>query len=281
MDKVAEILVNKAGQVYSLPMVYVQLSKVIDDPYCDLEDVAKIISEDAGICVRLLKIANSSMYNFPSKIETISRAITIIGTKQLRDLVLATCVIDMFKDISNDLVDMGSFWRHSIATGITARVIATYQRENNVERFYLMGLLHDLGRLLMFSEIPDQAKEVIESSVKNKQLIYQTEHELLGFDHSDVALLLLKSWQLPQSIVTAVGYHHKPSQAVEYKNETAVIHLSDIISNSLQLGSSGERYVVPLSDEAWQIINIKASLLPDILDRVESQYEGAIEVFLS
>lgn len=281
MDMTAEILVNRVGQVYSLPVVYMRLTQLIDDPYCDLEDVAKVISEDAGICVRLLKIANSSMYNFPSKIETITRALTVIGTKQLRDLVLATCVIDMFKDIPHDIVDMGSFWRHSIGTGITARVIATYQRENNVERFYLMGLLHDLGRLVMFSHLPDQVRHVMECSVDKKQPIYQIEREILGFDHADVALQLLKTWHLPQSIITAVGYHHKPSQAIDYKNETAVVHLSDIISSSMQLGSSGERYVVPLSDEAWQILNLKASLLPDIIERVESQYEDAIEVFLS
>ena len=127
----AEILVNRVGQVYSLPVVYMRLTQLIDDPYCDLEDVAKVISEDAGICVRLLKIANSSMYNFPSKIETITRALTVIGTKQLRDLVLATCVIDMFKDIPDE--QLSEFAKYSKEETINKKDTLTIDKQNKSE----------------------------------------------------------------------------------------------------------------------------------------------------
>lgn len=274
-------LVDQVIDVYSLPVIYTQLDEAIQDPFSNLDDIAKILSEDTGITARLLKLANSAMYAFPSKVETITRAITIIGTKQLQDLVLATCVVNLFKDIPEDVVDMNSFWQHSIATGICARIIATYQRSANVERFYLMGLLHDIGRLIMCMQIPDIVNKQVLYSKKNKLLLHKLEKQHLGFDHAEVGQYLLKCWRLPNSIGKTVGYHHRPMRSTEFQNEAAVIHFSDTLAHALQLGNSGESFVPPFDDRAWQLLNLKPSQIPTIVEHVEKQYDDVVDIFLS
>ena len=144
MNVSAEGIVRKSFDIYSLPTIYEKLDREINDPLSNLEDMANILLDDSGLSARILKLTNSAMYNFHSKDDTITRAITIIGTTQLRDLALATSVVSLFKGIDSSILDMEDFWKHSIAVGIAARVIATYRSEPNVERFYLMGLLHDV-----------------------------------------------------------------------------------------------------------------------------------------
>jgi len=281
MPITAQSLVNNVSQLYSLPHFYSRLNEAIHDPFSELQDLANILSDDAVICARILKLANSAMYSFPSKIDTISRAITIIGTKQLGDLVLATGVIELFRNVPKEAVDMDSFWRHSIATGICARVISTYQREDNVERFYLMGLLHDIGRLIMFIQIPEQINEHIQFCKKNNILLHIQEKQGFGFDHSDVGQLLLKSWNIPQSIEETVGNQHHPQACTKFSKEASVIHFSDVVANALQLGSSGESFVPPLNEQAWLSLKLKSSQIPSIIDHIEKQYDDVIEIFLS
>lgn len=281
MALTVQLLVNRVKSIYSLPTIYTRIDHAIHDPRSNLEDIGHILAEDSGLSARLLRLANSAMYNFPSRVDTITRAIAIIGTQQLRDLVLATSVIQMFKGIDAKIVDMEQFWHHSIATGIAARVLTTYQREGNVERFYLMGLLHDIGRLIMYTQIPQQMSQLLQQAESPPQLLYRLERQQLGFDHAAVGRLLLKNWQLPEAIQHAVGYHHNPTGSASWQKEAAVIHCADVLVYGMALGSSGEHFVPKLSDMAWQSLKLPASLLPDILQHTEQQFNDAVAIFLS
>jgi len=123
--------------VFSLPKIYFELREALNDSDKTFQDLGDIISFDPALSARLLKIVNSPFYGFPSKIDTISHAISIIGRDQLTDLALATLVIYQFRGIPNSLFNMEKFWRHSIACGVTARSIAEFRSEKNAERFYL------------------------------------------------------------------------------------------------------------------------------------------------
>jgi putative nucleotidyltransferase with HDIG domain len=281
MNITPEGLVRRVSDVYSLPTVYTELDRKINDPLSSLEDIAEILMGDAGLSARLLRLANSAMYSFPSKIDTITRAITIIGTNQLRDLALATSVITLFKDIDQTKIDMESFWRHSIAVGIASRVIATYQVEPNVERFYLMGLLHDIGRLIMLNQIPDVMSELVDQCQDQQKLLYLQEEEVLGFEHGRVGKLLLQEWKLPVQIVEAVSHHHHPLRSRNYFAEASVIHIADLLGNGIQLGSSSGIPLAPMLDaKAWECLGLSSALVPDILERMEVQYHDVVETFL-
>lgn len=138
----------------SLPEIFYQFKQAIDDPESSFEEIGEIISNDPGLTARLLKIVNSAFFAFPQQIETISHAIGIVGREQLNDLVLSTVVMAQFKDIPQNLIDMESFWRHSIACGLSARIIASQKREANPERFFVAGLLHDIGLVVMCNKLP-------------------------------------------------------------------------------------------------------------------------------
>ena len=278
----AEGLLRRSTTLHSLPMIYEQLDREINNPLSNLEDIANIFLDDSALSARLLRLTNSAMYNFPSKVDTINRAITIIGTRQLRDLAFSTSVLSLFDGIDPQLIEMESFWRHSIAVGVAARVIATYLYEKDVERYYLMGLLHDIGRLIMYTHIPDTMSQLIVQCKEQQQLLHLQEEQELGFHHGDVGRLLLQSWKLPAPTCDAVGFHHHPQRSTAYQRELAIIHIADLLANALQLGNSnGLSQVSPLNTTSWELIGLPTALLPDMLDHVVAQYDDVVNILLS
>lgn len=263
-------------EVSSLPTIHLRLEEAVNDPKKSMADIARIIRDDPGLTARLLRIVNSAFYNFPSRVETITHAVTIVGTQQLGALALATSVLNMFKGIPASFVNMDSFWRHCVGCGVAARVIATYRREGNPERFFVAGMLHDIGRLVMFTKTSDRAREALLAAKESDRMLFESELDIMGFTHAVVGGILLQAWRLPASLEEVVMFHHNPGAATRFPVETAIIHLADIITHTMCLGNSGERFVPPLDPQAWESLNIPVSALPAIEEQTDRLYHDAL-----
>jgi len=273
-------LIKKEINLPSLPTIYAQISEAIRKPTSSAHDIGDVISKDTSLSVRLLKIVNSTFYGFPSKIDTLSRAVTIMGTRQLSTLALGMNIMDVFKNIPSDLIDMKSFWEHSIACGISSRIIAGYKNIQNTERIFVGGLLHDIGRLILYSYIPIHGRNALLRAKHTDDLLHKSEYEIMGFDHTIIGGLLLKKWNLPITLENIVKYHHAPQK---YKDplEPAIVHLADIITNALGMGSSGERFVPPLDTDAWQCIGLSENILALTITQMDRQIQEAVQFLFS
>lgn len=272
MNAGPETLLRGDVQVASLPIVYTRINEAVNNPRSSTSEISSIISDDPGLASRLLKIVNSAFYGYPSRIDTISRALFIVGTQQLRDLALGTSIVHLFKGIPKTLVDMESFWRHSIACGIAAKIMAAYCRTQvNVERFFVAGLVHDIGRLILYKKKPEEAQKALILARDEGALLHRAEQDLFGFDHAAVGRLLIRMWKLPQSLEEVVACHHHPLGAAAYPLEAAMIHVADIIANGMQIGSSGEHRVPPICGKAWDLIGLPTSALSPVMDQIERE----------
>lgn len=269
-------LINDNLTLVSLPEIVIRLNEMVDDPKCTAADIANTLGQDVALTGRLLKIVNSPFYGFPSKIDTISMAVTILGNQQLRDLVLSTSVITRFQKIPMDIVNMDTFWRHSISCATAAKVLATHLRVNNQERFFVAGLLHDIGKLIMYITLPDPSRQVIElgrdTSIDPKTL----ETSVFGFDHAELGAELLRTWQLPDSLITATAYHHNPSEAENYQKEVAVVHLANALANTVSPSFSVDDDTV-IDPAAWSILGIDPEILAELTKEVNAQLENALQ----
>ena len=274
-----EALIEGPAQLGSLPTIFYQINEAVENPESSFAEIGEIISKDTALTAHLLKIVNSSYFGFSSKVETITHAITIVGMVQLRDLALATAIINSFKGIPKDAVNMRSFWEHSIAVGLAGRVMGVYLKEPNPERFYVLGLLHDLGRLLTYLAIPEDMSRVL-IKYSHGGLLHEAENEVLGWDHAEAGGRILNKWNLPDRLVEGVLYHHNPSLAPRYPLEAAVTHVADILAQTLEFGNSGERFVPKLDDEAWKMLGLSTGFLSTVLEQVERQASEAVKVFL-
>jgi HD-like signal output (HDOD) protein len=276
-----EELVLSCDAVATAPELYTRLEEMMAKPDVTLQQIGALIAEDAGLVGRLLRLTNSSLYQLSGSVDTVDRALAIVGTKQVKELVLANSVLDWFSDLPNDLISMDMFWKHSIACGCAARVIAKTRGLPDVERFYLMGLMHDIGRLVLYGKAPKIAVSALTAAKKDETLLYNVEMDMLGYNHADVGRKLLEQWQLPAAQIAAVGYHHNPSQAGEFILEASITHIADIIANYTQYGSSGERFMPPLDPSAWETLGLAESDLADILAQIESICQDAAQAFLA
>ncbi|MGE0442465.1 MAG: HDOD domain-containing protein [Gemmatimonadales bacterium] len=281
MPRRPEDLIKGAVEVGTVQGMYERLVQVIDHPLSSASDVGRVISEDPGLTARLLRLVNSPIYGFPSRIDTVSQAISIVGMTQLRDLAIGTSFIRLFQNVPSHLVDMESFWRHSIACGLTARALAAHRREANVERFFVAGLLHDIGRPIIFTRAPLEAASALLEASRTAQLLHVVEQKLLGFHHGAVGAALLERWRLPGLLVAAAAWHHSPRLASRFPLETAVVHVADVFANALNLGSSGEHLVPAFETEAWEATGFSADAVAPMLKQVEMQFEHAVHAILA
>ncbi len=280
MARRPEDLIRGAIEVGTIQTMYHRLVQVIDHPLSSAADVGKVISEDPGLTARLLRLVNSPIYGFPSRIDTVTQAISIVGMTQLRDLAVGTSFMRLFSNVPSHLVDMDSFWRHSIACGLTARLLAGHRREANVERFFVAGLLHDIGRPIIFMRAPLEAASALLESSQTGELLYQVEQKLLGFHHGAVGSALLERWRLPGLLVDGAAWHHSPRLATRFPAEAAVVHVADVIANALELGSSGEHRVPAFEPAAWDLLDLSPTILPGLLKQVETQFVHAVQAIL-
>ncbi|MCK4865308.1 MAG: HDOD domain-containing protein [Gammaproteobacteria bacterium] len=276
----AERIVTKVLKVAALPAVAMKFSEAIKDPLTSNQDLENIVSEDSALAAKVLMIANSALFNFPSKIDTISKAITIIGHKQLSELILSCSIVAMFKDIPQDVVDMEQFWRHSISVATAARILAASRHEQNIEKYFTAGLLHDIGKLIIFIEVPKYALEIINQGKEKNELMYKVEKEVLGFDHANIGALLLKKWKLPENIVSSVYYHHMPSVSSGDIIGPGIIHTADVITHALQFGSSGDYFVPEFNEKAWESLDLDVEILSSVIEQLNVQYNEAVKYIL-
>jgi HD-like signal output (HDOD) protein len=274
-----ESLVMKNLKLPTLPIVYHRINDTINDPRSSASDFAAVIEKDPSLSAMLLKLVNSAFYGFPSKIETVSRAITIIGTRELSTLALGTSAMKMFKDIPSSLINMKSFWKHSISCGIIARIIAGYKKLNmSTERFFLAGLLHDMGKLVVFQNLPDISKGILSEVKQANTLQYKTERKTLGFDHCEIGGMLVKKWNFPLALENAVGAHH-PSPNENASWEAALVHVSDVIANAMGIGTSGQRSVPSMEATAWDTLGISAGTLRAVVQEAEPRIADTVQTF--
>lgn len=274
-------LLARVRAVYSLPQTFHRLNEVVQDPNSSMGDIGDVLLADQALSARILQLANSSFYGFPTHIETVSHAVTMIGAEQMIALVQGTCVASLFRNVPRDTVDMESFWKHSIATGLTARLIASRRREPNTERFFLLGLLHDIGRLVIYQHLPAEASTMIKTAANERILLVEAERKVVGFDHALVGHELLKLWKLPARLCEPIKLHHQPREQSLYPIEAAVLHVADVVVNSQRIGGSGERFTPPLHAPYWDMVGLAPENLGPLLKEMQRQLTEVARTMLN
>ncbi len=280
-DVTIDDLIEMTSGIASLPNIYFELQNILNRPLSASTDMAEAIRNDPGLTVRLLRIVNSAYYSFPSKIETVPRAITIVGTDELTSLITATSVLSSFGAGLDNLINMNLFWKHSISCGVIARILGTRRHEQNVERFFVMGLLHDIGKLVMFSHIAKASKIAMHRARMEKTPLHVVESEFIGFNHAAVGAALARTWRMAAGQQEAIAYHHKPSFAMRYPIEASLTHVADILAHVLCIGQSPTITAPPLEAEAFERLALDASVVGGVLSDADEQVGELIDIFFN
>ncbi|QPJ65074.1 MAG: HDOD domain-containing protein [Candidatus Nitrohelix vancouverensis] len=262
--------------VASPPKVYFQLRTLLDDPRASFGDFAKVIKRDPALMAKLLKIVNSPLYSVEEEVDTIEHAINIVGTDQLSDLSLASSVATQFDKIPKRLINPVSFWRHGMATGITAKALAKQKGIKDYDYYYVAGMLHNLGSLILFQKFPDKSAQVLERCRESKLSLSKVEMEVFGTCHEKVGGALLRRWGLPLKFVEPALFHHEPTKSKEFPITTSIIHVADILTRTLKLGDSGEPNIPPYDPMVMRVLKLNDEKLKEIEETVKNDFYDEI-----
>lgn len=265
----------------SFPEVVLQLDDMLNDGVSNTNDFAQLISRDPGLTATLLKFANSPLYGFSGNVATVDRAVSLIGMREIRDLVLAVSARNAFDGVPNTLITMSDYWRHSLICGLACRRIAEVVRHGQRDVLFTAGLLHDIGQLAMFTEIPNECREVlIGAQYRSDEVdMFSLEREIVGFDHQDVGTKIAKEWRFPEILQDTMKYHHVPDEAPRHQFESYVVHVGNTMAVLVELEMDGFSQVPPVSANALDNIGLSEEQLLAMLPDIQAMFNDMRSVF--
>jgi putative nucleotidyltransferase with HDIG domain len=266
-DLTAEGLTAGIKDLVTLPDVAMRIARMVEDPSSSAADIGREISNDAALTGRVLRIANSAAYGQNRKIATVTRAITVLGVRQVRDLTVGLTAVRAFDGISNDLVTMDVFWRHSVLCAVAAGQIAARRDAARTESPFVAGLLHDIGQLVMFSRAPDAARAslLMMADAPDDLGLYLCERAVLKFDHGVVGASLARNWGLPDSLQECIEFHHEPHLARRFAADVATVHIANSLAVLAEIGSTELGDAPALLPAALKTARLDAADLPEIV----------------
>lgn len=274
MSNTQEYLIEVANLI-SLPDVYIVVKDVVDDPDSGMCELSEVVSYDPAISARLLKIANSSFYGQVTEVDTIKKAVMLLGTKTVHDTVLNIAVAQAFQSISDVNYDVATFWRNSIMRAVVAISCAKELSIPEPDRLFTLGLLSDLGHMIMGIKEPSLMRSVIQQHNKTKYPLHLFERSTFGFDSSELGADLLESWSIPDSIVTGIRYQNCPEIATEYRQEAGIIYCA------ARLHPDEKEFPNVLDFEILRKLNMNYLNFNQIRSDAASRYDEALSLFPS
>jgi putative nucleotidyltransferase with HDIG domain len=274
-------LVQGVGDLVTLPDIFIRINQLVENPNSSTSDIAQTVSQDPAFTVRLLRVANSSFYGFSSTIDTVSKAVSIIGTSQIRNLALSTSVANTFSGLPNQLVSMENFWRHSLYCGLVARKLAKLAGKCDAEAVFTAGLLHDIGELVIFNRLPEQAKETLLLVLDgaDELPVYKAEQQTMGIDHAQVGGELARQWNLPPMLEECIAFHHDIRAARRYPREAALVHIANILAQMAEVDTIALADVTPVDPEAWKITGLKEEVVEQTIRETQAEIVDAEKLF--
>ncbi|MES9831998.1 MAG: HDOD domain-containing protein [Candidatus Thiodiazotropha sp. DIVDIV] len=274
-------LVQNLDHLVSLPDVCIKVNQLLGSGDYSASEVADIIIQDTDISARILRLVNSPAFGQRSKIETLSRAVTLMGADELRNLVLATAAQSTFVGIPDEMVNMADFWSHSVTTGVMAKTLAEHCNVLHSERLLVMGVLHDIGRLVVYLSLPTESRDILHITGGDNWILPETEQEILGFTHLDVGAELMRSWNLPESFIEVAGYHNAPENAVENPLEVSLVHIAKAVANGHMVGLSVDEMLWAITPATWETTGLTAESVAPMVDEMVAKSEEAMNLILA
>lgn len=266
-------LVHDALEVVTFPPAAVKVLQLLQDPGVNPQQIADALALDPPLASRVLRIANSPFFLGQSPVDELSRAVVVLGTALLRDLVLGAAVVRAFQGADIPETALDSFWERSIGCGSIAAELALTSSRRLADVAFTAGLMHDLGELPLLVRFPGEMRE-ISAAVAGGDALQQAESARFGFGHAEVGEALAKAWHFPDTLVECMSFHHCPEKASEdLRQLVSIIHIASRCVPLLYAATTG-RDEPPIDPGAWAFAEVDPAQLPDIIDRARERVEA-------
>ncbi len=273
-------IVAWVGDLPPLPHVAAQALGLIEDPDTTAGQLTELLGGDTALAARVLKIANSAMFSRQREITTINQAIMTIGFKTLKGIIVAATLRQLNRKFG-PIEQM--IWQNSACTAIACRKVAAHLKKPYVEEVFLLGLLHDLGKLVLMRQIPKEYKEIV-ATTEGGVIFNDAEQEKFGFAHPLIGALVAKKWNFSLETCQVILHHHDPLPASiedDVQEKTAVVQLADAVAHSLGYGhTDGYPDAQESMEQIGALFGMEAEDLESVKAETKEMFDEMGSVFM-
>ncbi|TVQ32014.1 MAG: HDOD domain-containing protein [Phycisphaeraceae bacterium] len=268
--------IDACGELKALSPTVAQVLKLSNNQRASIDALVNAIKTDHAIALKILKLANSAVYTRGEPIDSVKKAVVRIGMEQIREAVLNISVVDSLGDKGGaGGVDAAQFWEHSIACGLIATAIAQEQRQDEAESAFTLGLLHDVGRVVLAEQLKDKYAYVMRTARELRIPVEQVEKRMILFTHADVMDRILRMWGFPKHLVNPIALHHLSAgnirkMAPQQVTQGVTLALANRIAHAMMLGTSGNEAIYP-TEEMCETLRLNPGVIKRIIESIRDE----------
>lgn len=274
-----EKYVEQISELFVLSDSFLRIKELIDDEASTIDDISEVILLDPALVSTILKLANSSFFNYPGKIDTISKAVLVLGITEVYNLVIAYFTTEAFKNIDADAEYLDHFWLKSVDCALLIKFLGTSLRVPNAERLFILGLLHNLGELVVQQVSPELLPQC--ESNDASILPWQKQQQVLGFTFGECSAELFKQWQLPYSLFAPIR-HQDIEEPSQYNIETQLLFIAKRIMNKnlSQTSSKFQQLIYGdlLAGNILSVLHLNEQVLSNAVDYCDLERMGLLSI---
>lgn len=270
-EKKLRRLLNRID-IPTLPSVVMEVNRVLMDDYQRIEVISEAIGSDAALTTKVLRIANSSYYGLSYNVDTLTRAITILGSDTIRNLALTISVHNLFSGKDSNYFDFKSLWYHSLGSAIASKALVGKTDAVLQEKAFICGIIHDIGKLIIAQNVPEDTEKILEKLGDDPAATQSDiEMDVLEITHSEVGSIVADKWQLPKEFAEVIRFHHYPKTPV-HANEV-LLNAGNQVSKALALGRSTDEKVQNIEPAVWKKLGLSEVEVSQILPKIKRDFE--------
>jgi two-component system cell cycle response regulator len=274
--------VIETGSLPTLSTVASTLINITGKEETTIYDISKLVSQDVSLSSKILKVVNSSFYNFPNEVGTIQQAVAILGTNAVRSLVLSFSFLNMERPKHGAGFHYKRFWEESLAAAVASKLIMAKVSDQDPEEAFTVSLLQNLGKLILACAYRETYDQLLEEAAGSEKRLLELEDERIGANHAYIGWEAARRWNFPDSLAIPIFYHHDPGSYsgddADLKTEIWVVHLAALLANIMYSGKP-IAYHAPFRERAQKMFKLDTASIDDILEQANGEVANAAKYF--
>lgn len=258
MKDIVEKVKQSIDSMPSLSPVVHKINEVANNVKSSAQDLTDLIQLDPVLTAKVTRMVNSAYFGLPQEVKSLKQAVVLLGINTIKNVAISSAFLGRSYLKGSDVLDGEDFWKHSLGVAVASKMIARRLgvEEKFIEEYFIAGLIHDIGKILMNNSFPDDMRKILEISAAKNTPITDIEKNVLGLSHEEIGIAIGKKWKFENNLLYAVGRHHQPALQGNSAIFSMVVAVADTFVKILKVGFSGNHRITPVPDEVWKILNL-------------------------
>ncbi len=243
----------------SLSPVVHKISEVANNVRASAQDLTDVIQLDPVLTAKVIRMVNSAYFGLPQEVKSLKQAVVLLGINTIKNVAISSAFLGKSYLKGSDVLDGEDFWKHSLGVAVASKMIAKRLgiEEKFLEEYFIAGLIHDIGKILMNNFFPEEMKKILDVSSRKNIQITEIEKSVLGLSHEEIGIAIGKKWKFETSLLYAVGRHHQPVLQGSAALFSMVVSVADTFVKILKVGFSGNYRITPIDSEVWKVLELE------------------------